>query len=442
MIRRSGLVAIGSLVSLVFVSCEQPTEIPLAPIRADATGPLTYFASRSDFLTQFRGLALETFEAGRVPDADTQGCPGPLDASSNNVCFLPGEIKAGIRFNSDHASGQDETGKDVALLGTGLGPGTSKQLVANFSADAFVIDFTTDVTAAGMDLVSYANDNCEIAIFGANGVLLGSTTAPCTNAGTFWGVSATEPISRITVHSPTGQFEGVDNVYFGTAAAPPAPPVANAGGPYTGVAGRSVHFDGSGSSDPGGATLTYQWNFGDGTPVVGGATPDHTYASAGTYTVTLTVSNGTLTGTATTTATIANVAPSLGAITGLTLDPVATGTPVTAGATFTDPGTRDTHTGTFDWGDGTPSLAVVIEANGSGAVSGTHSYVTPGVYTVSLTLTDKDGGSARSVFEFVVVYDPSAGFVTGGGWIDSPAAPTPPTRASLERRRSVSCPSI
>jgi hypothetical protein len=36
-----------------------------------------------------------------------------------------------------------------------------------------------------------------------------------------------------------------------------------------------------------------------------------------------------------------------------------------------------------------------------------------------LTVTDDDGASDNKTFEYVVVYDPSAGFVTGGGWINS-----------------------
>jgi PKD repeat protein len=117
---------------------------------------------------------------------------------------------------------------------------------------------------------------------------------------------------------------------------------------------------------------------------------------------------------------VANVPPTLGPISGPTA-PVAANTAASLSAAFTDPGILDTHTAVWDWGDGTTSAGAVTEANGSGAVSGSRSYTTPGVYTVKLTVTDKDGGSAQALFEFVVVYDPAAGFVTGGGWINSPA---------------------
>ena len=68
----------------------------------------------------------------------------------------------------------------------------------------------------------------------------------------------------------------------------------------------------------------------------------------------------------------------------------------------------------------------MTESNGSGAVSATNTFATAGVYQVKLNVTDDDGGlgSATRVTgsdAYVVVYDPSAGFVTGGGWINSPA---------------------
>ncbi|MGD8396765.1 MAG: PKD domain-containing protein, partial [Candidatus Eiseniibacteriota bacterium] len=66
------------------------------------------------------------------------------------------------------------------------------------------------------------------------------------------------------------------------------PPLCDAGGPYTGTAGEPIGFDGSGSSDPGGSVTSYVWDFGDGS-TGSGATPTHSYASSGLYTVTLTV---------------------------------------------------------------------------------------------------------------------------------------------------------
>jgi len=68
-------------------------------------------------------------------------------------------------------------------------------------------------------------------------------------------------------------------------------PVANPGGPYTGVTGTAVSFNGSGSSDPDGTIASYSWNFGDGSASGSGATPTHAYATAGSYTVTLTVTD-------------------------------------------------------------------------------------------------------------------------------------------------------
>jgi PKD repeat protein len=70
----------------------------------------------------------------------------------------------------------------------------------------------------------------------------------------------------------------------------PAPPVANAGGPYLGIEGTALTFNASGSTDPQGEVLTYAWNFGDGNTGTG-VSPSHTYTALGTYTVKLTVTN-------------------------------------------------------------------------------------------------------------------------------------------------------
>ena len=82
------------------------------------------------------------------------------------------------------------------------------------------------------------------------------------------------------------------------------PPVADPNGPYSGTTGSPVLFDGTGSSDPDGTIVAYDWDFGDGNTGTGD-TPSHSYAADGTYTVSLTVTdNDGASDTATTTAAI------------------------------------------------------------------------------------------------------------------------------------------
>jgi len=68
---------------------------------------------------------------------------------------------------------------------------------------------------------------------------------------------------------------------------------------------------------------------------------------------------------------------------------------------------------------------------GAGSVSDPHSYSTPGVYTIELTVTDDDTGFDMSTLMYVVAYDPNGSFVTGGGWIDSPPGAYTPDPAAV-----------
>jgi subtilisin family serine protease/PKD repeat protein len=86
------------------------------------------------------------------------------------------------------------------------------------------------------------------------------------------------------------------------------PPVPRPGGPYAGIMGSPIQFDGSASADPDGAPLTeYSWDFGDLTQANGPA-PAHTYDAGGAYDVALTVSDGELSAVGTTTATVTAIA--------------------------------------------------------------------------------------------------------------------------------------
>lgn len=177
-------------------------------------------------------------------------------------------------------------------------------------------------------------------------------------------------------------------------------PVANPGGPYTGTEGAPVAFDGTASTDPdGNLPLTYAWKFGDA--VNGsGATPTHAYRTAGTFTVSLVVTDalGAHSTSVSTTATIANVAPVVNA------GPDATATAgkaFTLRWTFTDAGSSDNPWNyTIDWGDGTTTKNRSDKQNvtiGTG-----HTWRTRGSYTVHVTVTDKFGASGSDDCVIVV----------------------------------------
>jgi PKD repeat protein len=67
-------------------------------------------------------------------------------------------------------------------------------------------------------------------------------------------------------------------------------PAAQAGGPYSGTSGSAISFSSAGSSDPDGAIASYLWDFGDGTTSTQ-ANPAKSYAAAGSFTATLTVTD-------------------------------------------------------------------------------------------------------------------------------------------------------
>ena len=202
------------------------------------------------------------------------------------------------------------------------------------------------------------------------------------------------------------------------------PPAVSAGGPYSVGEGESLTVTASGT-DPNDDPLTYAWDLdNDGSYETPGQSVTFSAAdldgpSSSTIAVQVTDDGG-LSAIDQATVDVLNVAPSVGPIT-TTTDPVQVNTEISTSADFTDPGVLDTHTAVWDWGDDTTSVGVVNEIDGSGSVTGSHTYTEPGVYTVKLTVTDDDGDSGQSVFQFIIVYDPDGGFVSGCGWFNSPA---------------------
>ena len=197
-----------------------------------------------------------------------------------------------------------------------------------------------------------------------------------------------------------------------------AAPVADAGGPYVIVAGDGLSLSGS-ATDADSTALTYRWDVdgdGDFDENVTGAAPTLTPAEMAllglgtgpdSRIVTLEVSDGTNIGTATTTLTIT-------VVTGENHDPeileldsdhnnVCDASPdgaVTISGTFSDADPTDTHTATVDWGDGTVETLIVDQS--ADTLAGSHTYADGGVYTVTVTVDDGNGGSDTETTTAVV----------------------------------------
>lgn len=173
-------------------------------------------------------------------------------------------------------------------------------------------------------------------------------------------------------------------------------PVASAGQAVSGDEGSALSFSAAGSSDPDGDALTYWWNFGDGSAPVSGMSVSHVYRDNGSFTDTLTVSDGTMQSTATTTASVANVAPAVSYSPGDAT--IRLGQTFQGSVSFRDPG-ADSWSATVDYGDESNVESFPL-SEWSFPVG--HRYARDGVYTVTVTVTDDDRGAGSVQFTVTV----------------------------------------
>ncbi len=162
-------------------------------------------------------------------------------------------------------------------------------------------------------------------------------------------------------------------------------PLANAGGPYSGIEGQSITLDGSGSDDSDGSIDLYEWDINnDGSYDYSStsATQNHTYAQQGTYTIKLRVTDNLgVTHSTTTTADIADTSPTAG-FTGSPTDAIS---PLQV--IFANNSTGYDQPLTYEWdfdNDG---------ATDSTAQNPSYTYPDEGTYSVKLTITDSDGST-------------------------------------------------
>ncbi len=190
------------------------------------------------------------------------------------------------------------------------------------------------------------------------------------------------------------------------------PPVASfTESATTAPTGTAITFDASASHDPDGTIVSYSWNFGDGMTATG-VTTSHSYAIAGSYMVTLTVTdNSGSTGMSSATKTITDRAPTA-SFTFTPANPTVGQTVIFDGSTIFDPdGTITNYSWTF--GDG---------GTGTG-VTTTHAYAAANTYTVTLTVTDNSGNTGTSSAMITVSVQQVGAHASFANWGVKPAQP-------------------
>ncbi len=152
---------------------------------------------------------------------------------------------------------------------------------------------------------------------------------------------------------------------------PFAPTAAASASPNAGLASLSVQFSSAGSNDPYNLPLSYSWDFGDGSAVSTSPNPSHVYVTNGTYTATLTVSNGTSSAQATTQVVVGNAPPAA------SIDSPLVGATYSAGDTISFSGSAtDALDGTLPASDFTWQVDFIA----NGVVKPSYFYEVPGPF--------------------------------------------------------------
>lgn len=188
--------------------------------------------------------------------------------------------------------------------------------------------------------------------------------------------------------------------------------------PSSPVVNQVIQFNATESHDPDGTIVSYQWEFGDGTPAAAGVLVNHYFSSIGTYTVYLRVTDdsGNM-DSATQSVTVSdNKSPTASFVYSPTSPEI--NSPVHFNASdSTDPDGTITSW-KWDFGD---------RGHGSGEEVN-HTYADAGTYTVVLEVTD-DSGNTDSVSKTITISDsgmPIASFTF------SPGNPTTSTSIAFD----------
>lgn len=291
----------------------------------------------------------------------------PIINLTGPLTVQPGSINT---YTLTLSGGQANSGG----LNVSVDAGTLLSTIASTKIQAGDITHTQRTAAAGDGSVSWTFSWQAPASLGAYNIYSAGLS---TNAdSTTMGDAVSTSVTTVTV----------------SAGAPQAP-TAVIQAPLTAQTSTTVNFDGSTSLDPDGVINQYAWDFGDGNTATG-AIANHTFSSAGIYTVTLTVTDSdNLTDTTFQDVSVGGlmipIANPGGPYTGIE------GQAVNFNAALSNHVTPITRY-IWDFGDGTMVMQDVIATI-------SHVYAQPGAYTVTLAV--QDANNITGVASSTVVID-------------------------------------
>jgi PKD repeat protein len=183
-----------------------------------------------------------------------------------------------------------------------------------------------------------------------------------------------------------------DDISVTVGASGTAPTAAFSGTPTNGDAPLNVQFTDASIDAP----TSWSWNFGDGGTSTA-QNPSHTYNAAGSYTVTLTVSNAYGSDGETKTNYITVTQPGVAPTANFTGTPTSGDMPLVV--QFTDTSSENPTSWSWNFGDGGTSTAQ----------NPSHTYSAAGTYNVTLTATNAYGSDVETKNGYITVTDPGGG---------------------------------
>jgi len=351
----------------------------------------------------------DTLSVGPITDSDSFSCQMPLPGESPRHCTNTKSITLWSGDLFDFASAEVDLilDEDVTVTGSGISSVRIAVISGGQAIPNNTLDFGGSSPSTVADPISISCSQPVGSDLQYSLTNLGYNAEPAIYTGDVKvklsasvlgiGGSYTTPALVSTTGAdlgPIAMSAPDQNADLGPVLPNNIPPGADSGGPYSGVEGSPVNFDGSGSSSVcGQSNLSLVWHFSDG-GVAYGLHPQHTFEGPGVYSGELVVTDADgNSATSDFSVPIANLAPIANAGPDMSTE---WGLPITLAGSAVDPGTNEQPFLSYSWnfGDGTPSA--------SGGASAVHTYAAPGTYLATLTSCDPENACGSSTMHVVV----------------------------------------